>query len=37
MLSGDELTEENILEKALIKDEGGHAHGVLTHHAAVPA
>ena len=37
VLSGDALTEENILEKALIKDEGAPAHGVLAPSVAVPA
>ena len=37
VLSGAELTEENILEKALIKDEGGHAHGALAPSVALPA
>ena len=36
VLSGEELTEENILEKAMIWDEGGPAHGVLAHAVAFP-
>ena len=36
VLSGEELTEENILEKALIRDDSGPAHGVLAHSVALP-
>ena len=37
ILSGEELTEENILERALIRDDSGPAHGVLAHSVALPA
>lgn len=36
VLSGNELTEENILEKALIKDDSGPAQAVLAHPVALP-